>query len=173
MPVSHLWASFHVSISHLYVFFGKMSAQVFWSHPFSFHFLGLHPWHMEVPRLWVKSELQLLGYTTAIARQDLSLVCELHHSSRQCQILNPLSEAGDQTQILMDTSRIHFHWATMGTPCPCFHWVVWRVFWYWVVWAVDIRWILLTLVGHIICKYFLLFSGLSFWYEIPPCLFMA
>ena len=28
-------------------------------------FLGLHPWHMEVLRLGVKSELQLLAYTTA------------------------------------------------------------------------------------------------------------
>ena len=38
------------------------------------------------------------------------------HSSRQCQILNPLSEAGDQTCILMDTSQVHDHWATMRTP---------------------------------------------------------
>ena len=28
-------------------------------------FLGLYPRHMEVPRLEVKSELQLLAYTTA------------------------------------------------------------------------------------------------------------
>ena len=28
-------------------------------------FLGLHLWHMEVPRLGVKLELQLLAYTTA------------------------------------------------------------------------------------------------------------
>ena len=28
-------------------------------------FLGLHPWHMEVPRLGVESELQLPVYTTA------------------------------------------------------------------------------------------------------------
>ena len=27
--------------------------------------LGLHPWHMEVPRLGVKMELYLLAYTTA------------------------------------------------------------------------------------------------------------
>ena len=51
----------------------------------------------------------VLTYTTATATQDLSHVCELHHSSRQCQILNPLSEARDQTCILMDTSQIHFH----------------------------------------------------------------
>ena len=34
---------------------------------FDFAFLGLHPWHMEVPRLGVESELQLLAYTTATA----------------------------------------------------------------------------------------------------------
>ena len=28
-----------------------------------FVFLGLHPWHMQVPRLGVKSELQLLAPT--------------------------------------------------------------------------------------------------------------
>ena len=44
-----------------------------------------------------------------------SLICHLHHSSRQCWIL-PLSEARDRTCILMDASQIHFLWATMGTP---------------------------------------------------------
>ena len=61
----------------------------------SFGFLGLHPWHMEVPRLGVQSELQLLACTTATATQDLSHICDLHHSSRQHGILNPLSRAGD------------------------------------------------------------------------------
>ena len=32
--------------------------------------LGPHPWHMEVPRLEVKSELQLPAYTTAAATGD-------------------------------------------------------------------------------------------------------
>ena len=31
---------------------------------------------------------------TALAMSDLSLVCDLHHSSWQCRILNPLSETG-------------------------------------------------------------------------------
>ena len=59
---------------------------------------------MEIPRLGVESELQLLAYSTAM--QDLSHVCSLHHSSQQHQILNPLSEARDQTQILMDASWV-------------------------------------------------------------------
>ena len=63
---------------------------------------------MEVPKLGIESELQLLAYTTATATGDLSRVCELHHSSWQCQIPDPLSESKDQTHTLMDTSRIHF-----------------------------------------------------------------
>ena len=81
-----------------------------------FLFLGPHLWHMEVPRLGVKLELHLLAYATATAMPDLSGSCEIHHSSRQCQILNPLSEARDRTHILMDTSWVCFHWAIMGTP---------------------------------------------------------
>ena len=38
---------------------------------FSF-FTGMHPCYMEVPRLGVESELQLLAYTTATATPDLS-----------------------------------------------------------------------------------------------------
>ena len=38
---------------------------------FSFvSFLRLHLWHMEVPGLGIKSELQLQAYTTATATQD-------------------------------------------------------------------------------------------------------
>jgi len=73
-------------------------------------------WHLEVPRLGVESELQLPAYTTATATPDLSHICELHHSSWQCWVLNPLSGARDQTCILVDTSWVHYHWATMGAP---------------------------------------------------------
>ena len=79
-------------------------------------FLGLYPWHMEVPRLGVKPELQLLAYTTVTAMLDPSNVCNLHHSLWQPQILNSLSKARDQICILMDTSWVCFHWATSGTP---------------------------------------------------------
>ena len=69
---------------------------------------------MEVSKLGVKSELQLLA--TATVMPDLSYVCDLHNSSQQHQILNPLSEARDQTLILVDTIQVHYHWATVGTP---------------------------------------------------------
>ena len=71
---------------------------------------------MEVPGLWAESELKLLAYTTSTARPDLSCICNLYHSSRQRWILNPLREARDQICVLMDTSQIHFHWATRGSP---------------------------------------------------------
>ena len=48
---------------------------------FFFCFLGPHLWHMERPRLGVRSELKLLVYTTATATQDLSRICDLHRSS--------------------------------------------------------------------------------------------
>ena len=75
-----------------------------------FCFLGPHLQHMEVPRLGVKLELQLPAYatTTATATPDPSLVCDLHQSSMQRWILNPLLEARDRTLVLMDTSDVHY-----------------------------------------------------------------
>ena len=46
-----------------------------------FCFLGLHLWHMEVPRLGIKLELQLLAYAAAAATWDLSHIYGLHCSS--------------------------------------------------------------------------------------------
>ena len=71
---------------------------------------------MEVPGLGVKSELQLLAYIIATATPDPSCICNLHHSSQQCQILNPLNEARVGTCVLMDSSPVHYYWATMGSP---------------------------------------------------------
>ena len=81
---------------------------------FFFFFLGLHLRDREVPRRGVKS--QLPAYTTATTIRDPSHLCDLHHSSRQRQILNPMSKARDQIHILTDASQICFHWATMGSP---------------------------------------------------------
>ena len=61
-------------------------------------------------------ELQLIAYSTATATWDPSHVGDLHHSSRQRWIPDPLSKAGDRTCILIDTSRIRFRCATMGPP---------------------------------------------------------
>ena len=71
---------------------------------------------MEAPRQGVQLELQLLAYTTATTTQDLSCICNLHHSSRQCRIPDPLRKARDQTSILIDTSWVPFCCTTTGTP---------------------------------------------------------
>ena len=64
---------------------------------------------MEIPRLGVTSELHQLAYATAIATQDPSLICELHHSSQQYQILNSASEARVGTHVITDTSQVRYH----------------------------------------------------------------
>ena len=75
---------------------------------------------MEVPRLGVKSELRLLAYTTATATPDPSHICDLHYSSWQCGILNPLSEARDRTHNLMVTSWDSFLLHHKGnSPIDC------------------------------------------------------
>ena len=71
---------------------------------------------MEVPRLGLELELQLQAYATATAMWDPSHIFDVHHSSWQRQILNPLSKAGDRTRVLTDTSWIHFCCATMRIP---------------------------------------------------------
>ena len=47
---------------------------------------------------------------------NLSHICDPHHRSWQPRILNPLSEARDQTCNLTIPSQIHFRCATAGTP---------------------------------------------------------
>ena len=76
---------------------------------------GPYPWHMVVPRLGVELELQLPAYS--IATPDRSRVCDLHHSSRQCWILKPPSEASDQTHVLMDTCWVHLPLSRNRNSC--------------------------------------------------------
>ena len=71
-----------------------------------FIYLGLHLWHMEVPRLGVESELQPLDYTTATAMPDPSHLWNLRHSSRQSWILNPPSKARDWTCVGVDPRQV-------------------------------------------------------------------
>ena len=88
---------------------------------FFFSFLGLHLRHMEVSRIGVEleSEMQLPAYTTATAMLHPSCICNLYHNLWQCQILNPLSKARDQTCILMDTSQVPNLLSHNGNSYPC------------------------------------------------------
>ena len=51
---------------------------------------------------------------TATATPDPSCICGLQHSSQQRLVLNPLSEARDQTGSLLVASWICFHSTTNG-----------------------------------------------------------
>ena len=77
--------------------------------------LSLHLKHMEVSWLGDELELQLPAYATATSNEGPSLICNLNLSSQQSRILNPLSEAGDQTCILKGTTQFHYRRATPGT----------------------------------------------------------
>ena len=61
-------------------------------------------------------ELQLPASTRATAMPDPSRIYNLHHSSLQHPILNPLNEARDRTHNIMVPSQICFCSITMGTP---------------------------------------------------------
>ena len=83
--------------------------------------LGLHSWHMEVPSLGGTSELQLWAYATATAMPDPSRTRDLHHSSRQRWILNPLSEARDWmvTSGMLDKFVTAEPWRELPWPHFC------------------------------------------------------
>ena len=83
---------------------------------FFFFFFWLCPHHMVFFRVGVELGLWIPAYTIATAMPDPSHVCDLHHSSEQCWIPNPLSKAKDGICILMNFSQICFHWAMTGTP---------------------------------------------------------
>ena len=58
-----------------------------------------------------------VAYGGSQAKDQFGVVAAgLYHSSQQHWILNPLSEARDQTCVLMGPSQIHFHWAMIATP---------------------------------------------------------
>ena len=74
---------------------------------FAFFFLSLFmvapvAYGISSARRWIGAFAE--AYATALATPDLSLICDLHHSLRQHQILNSLSEAWDWTCILMETT---------------------------------------------------------------------
>ena len=72
-----------------------------------FFFFGLFAISRATPAAYGGSQAR--GPIGAVARAtamwDPSHVCEPHHSSRQCRILNPLSKGRDRTRILMVPSR--------------------------------------------------------------------
>ena len=61
----------------------------------------------EIPKKYgIKQTIAPPAYTRATAMRDPSCICNLHHSSWQHRILNPLSKARDRTCNLMVPSPI-------------------------------------------------------------------
>ena len=98
---------------------------------FYFCFLGPHLLHMEVPRLGVELEPQLPAYATATATRDLTCNWDLHNSSWQCQILNPLSKARDGTHDLGIPVGFITTESRQELPCCCF--LSYKCLWPWGV----------------------------------------
>ena len=80
---------------------------------FVLHVLGPYLWHMAVLRLG-EFGAAAAGIDHSHRNMGSKPHHDLHHSSWQHWIPNPLSEARDQTHILMDSRQVHYHEAMMG-----------------------------------------------------------
>ena len=120
-----------ISIFQIFLFLLKIKIIYIYTHIYRYMYIFLFyfilffiffclfraaPSHMEIPWLGVELKLQLPAYTTATATPDPSRICDLHYSSQQCWILNPLRKARDRTHILMGPSQVRFGCAATGTP---------------------------------------------------------
>ena len=85
---------------------------------FLFCFLGPHPWHMEVPRLRVKSKLQLLAYATSQPCQIWAGSVTYTTACGNAGSLTPWVGSRDWTHIFTDTTSV----PTTGTPVSVFLW---------------------------------------------------
>ena len=84
---------------------------------FFFGFLGLSLRHMEVPRLGVESGRAMWG-----SEPHLRPTPQFTATHNQSWVPDPLSKARDWTCIIVDTSRIPFHYAKAGTPSTLMSW---------------------------------------------------
>ena len=123
--------------------FVDFSIPFYFSFLLFFFFLGPHLQHMEILELGVESELQLPACATAMATQDPSWVCDLHHSLWQPWTLNPLSEARTQLNPLPHRHNVGFlsHKGNSDSSIP---------------YSIDFMWVYLYL-----CLLQYLFMGVS------------
>ena len=87
---------------------------------FFFSLLRPHLWHMKVPRLGVKLELQLRPLPQPQQHQIWATSASCAIVWWQCWVLKPLSEARDQTRILRDSVRSLTCWPPTGTSFSIF-----------------------------------------------------
>ena len=71
----------HSLVGHVEFSLYLLCLYLLWVIFFSFYSWP-HLQHVEVPRVGVKSELQLQAYTAATATQELSCICDLYHNLR-------------------------------------------------------------------------------------------
>ena len=124
--LTNLWYYFFHELLHLLLFFAlsiySCLVKQFWTlntpqikyFSFSFYYYYfLSFWHLlghsrgtwRFPGQGSNRSCSCQAYATATPTQDPIHVCNLHHSSQQRWILNPLSEARDWTPNLMVISR--------------------------------------------------------------------
>jgi len=100
---SHLYSSCTLVYSFLFLWYPYLVSF------FLFFFFCLFAISWAAPVAYGGSQAR--GLIRAVARAtatlDPSRVCNLHHSSQQCRIVNPLSKGRDRTHNLMVPSRIH------------------------------------------------------------------
>ena len=80
-----------------------------------FCFLEPHVQHMEVPRLEVRSKLQLPAHSTVRATQDLSWTVAYNTDHDNARYSTHWARPGIRFHILMDTSWIGYRWTTTGS----------------------------------------------------------
>ena len=126
----------------------------------TFSFIIFLPAAYRSSRLAVELELQLPAHATATAMPDLSHICDLPHSSQQCQILNPLSKARGQTHNLMVPNRTRIHCAMTGNSITQFLYNVFYLpdstlnalnYWYLTLWTAN--WNIFTQHEHLFIAY--------------------
>ena len=78
-PKASLGLPANIQLCSLWKQYSKLLSTLCGSNPSFIFFLGPH---MEVPKLGVELDLQLLVYTTATAMPDLSHIYNLHQSSQ-------------------------------------------------------------------------------------------
>ena len=94
-----------------------------------FILLWLHRQHVEVPRLGVKSELQLPVYTTATAIPDPSCIWDLYHGSRDVGSLAHWGRPGIEPASSWILVGFLTHSATTGTLSWTFVCIISLVYW--------------------------------------------
>ena len=105
-PHSSLLSSLAWYFNFIYLFISLVSS-------------GPHLRHVEVPRLRVESELNLLAYT-ATATQIWTTPAAYNTAYSSATVCNPLNETRGRTHILRDTSWVHYHRSVTGTPSSNF-----------------------------------------------------